>query len=125
MPTKNKEIDRPSNDLILEPMADRSHDEDTTLSLNLVLVQTERCTVRCQENQYLVYNQDTDELHLLPDAAYSVYAMCDGSRSFGRILSAVSNASEESLHRVHAPLEIFLCSLIERGLIKKDKYHDV
>lgn len=113
----------PLHDAIAELRTERPSDDiganqSIILPLDLVLLPSKRCTVRRQENQYLIYNQKTDELHLLPDDAYRVFALCDGHRPLSSILSAVSAASGESLDSVRAPLERFLHDLIKRDLLK-------
>ncbi len=99
-------------------------DQKERLSKELVLAQSDSCTVRRQENQYLLYNQKTDELHLLPNAAYFVYNMFDGKRSFGFILSAVLKASYDPEPEVHIMLGDFVLGLIKRGLLVAVSKHD-
>ena len=92
-----------------------------TLDLNLILVPSKQCTIRKQVDQYLLYHQQTDELHLLTVAAYQVYALCNGQRRVDDILVAVSQASGDSLDSVREPLDTFLNGLIKRGILAVEK----
>lgn len=40
-----------------------------------------------RDNQYLIYNSHTDELHLLKPLAHEIFALCDGTRPVSEILS--------------------------------------
>lgn len=40
-----------------------------------------------RDNQFLLYNSHTDELHLLKPLAHEIFALCDGTKSVSEILA--------------------------------------
>lgn len=88
------------------------------LTGDTVLTLAPRCTVRHQEDQFLVYNPDTDELHLMPHTAYYVMRMCDGvatvrdtARRFGRAWSMPDEEAEGKLMQL-------LAGFVIRGILE-------
>ncbi len=78
-----------------------------------------RCIVREQVDDYLVYNADTDEMHLLPPLGMHAYLLCDGSRTAEEVAillaDAMGLACDESVaERVCA----FLGALVTRRVLE-------
>ena len=89
-----------------------------TIADETVLRRTRWCTVREQETEYLVYNNRTDELHLIPPAGMLVYWLCDGAWDVGeltQILASIFGAEADDFRQW---LERFLGQLLERGIIE-------
>lgn len=88
------------------------------LSGDMILQPTPWCTIREQEERYLIYNSRTDELHLVPVTGHYAYSLCDGLRTMDEVQAeiekALSSASTELQQRLHT----FLGSLVQRGILE-------
>ena len=93
---------------------------EKTLEKHNILKQTSWCTVRPQEQQYVVYNTRTDELYLLPPTAFYVYQLCDGLNTVGDLEELVQGAFGAESDTVKAKLNKFLGGLIDRGIVELD-----
>lgn len=88
------------------------------LAGDVVLRQTSWCAVSEQEEQYLVYNSRTDEMHLLPPTAYQVYRLCNGFNTISAMEESVTNSSGMKEEIIKEHLHKFLLGLMERGLVE-------
>ena len=86
-----------------------------------VMTRVRHCVVRPQEHSYLVYNQRTDELHLLPPEAYLVYGFCDGLNTAADIEDYICSLTEHSREEVRARLYELLDKLVVRGLLEVEQ----
>ena len=77
------------------------------------------CVVREQENQYLVYNSRTDELHLLSPTAFYVYRRCSGWSTLGQIEEDLRDALPQEAAALPAALDAFVEMLLARGIVEK------
>lgn len=100
------------------------HNSDKKLADDVVLRQTSWCAVSEQEQQYLIYNTRTDELHLLPLTAYQVYQLCNGFNTVSAIVESVTNSSDIEEESIKKHLCEFLSGLMERGLVEVE-YDDI
>lgn len=78
------------------------------------------CVIRAQEEQYLIYNRKSDELHLIPQTGYYAFQLCDGFNSIAdveRLLANELNVNRIELKRV---LYDFLGKLVERGVLNME-----
>jgi len=89
------------------------------LAEDTVLTPTSCCTVRKQEDQYLIYNTQTDELHLTPYSAYYVLRLCDGLATIGDIEDRLSRVVKSQKSHISNQLRPFLAALMERGILEK------
>lgn len=94
------------------------NDPCKNLACDVVLRQTSWCAVSEQEEQYLVYNSRTDEMHLLPPTAYQVYRLCNGFNTVSAIEESVTNSSGMKDEIVKEHLYKFLSGLMDRGLVE-------
>jgi hypothetical protein len=83
-----------------------------------VLLPTPWCTIREQEDKYLVYNSRTDELHLLPPTGFYAYSLCDGLRTVDEVQEALAKAVAAEPERLRRSLRTFFGGLIERGMLE-------
>jgi hypothetical protein len=97
---------------------------DKKLESDIVLRQTSWCSASEQEQQYLLYNTRTDELHLLPLTAYQVYLLCNGFNTVSIIEESIINSSDIEQEDLKECLHEFLSGLMERGLVEVG-YNDV
>ncbi|MDD3448070.1 MAG: PqqD family peptide modification chaperone [Gammaproteobacteria bacterium] len=88
-----------------------------------VLTHTRECTVREQEEQYLVYNAATDELHLIPPAGRYLYELCDGLATVGEIAAAVAGIAEARTGEAEGSVVAFLQQLVDRGVLRHGEPH--
>jgi Coenzyme PQQ synthesis protein D (PqqD) len=89
-----------------------------TIPGEAVLKQTSWCTVREQEDRYLVYNPQTDELHLIPPTGFYTYALCDGARTVGEVQAVLADQIPADRARLQSCLHRFLADLIARGILE-------
>ena len=94
------------------------HNTKKKLAGDVVLRQTSWCAVSKQEQQYLVYNTQTDELHLLPPTAHQVYRLCNGFNTVSTIEDSVINSSDIEKEILKEHLHKFLSGLMKRGLVE-------
>ena len=90
----------------------------STIPDEAVLQQTSWCTVREQEERYLIYNPQTDELHLIPPTGFYTYKLCDGSRTIGDVWAALADQIRDDPLQLQRRLHRFLADLIERGILE-------
>jgi hypothetical protein len=88
------------------------------LSAGTVLQPTPWCTVREQEERYLIYNSRTDELHLMPPTGFYVFSTCDGLNTVEEIQARLEKSLPGSSATVRQRLHAFLAGLIERGILE-------
>lgn len=88
------------------------------LASDTVLQPTPWCTVREQEERYLVYNPRTDELHLVPPTGYYVFSLCDGLNTVDEIQTRLGKAIAGDSTLLRQRLHAFLAGLIERGILE-------
>jgi hypothetical protein len=87
-----------------------------------VLRQTDWCVVRPQEEQHVIYNSRTDELHLVSPEGYYVYQWCDGLQTLREIQTMLRGATGEDAGVVRTRLYAFLDRLIQRGILEVDSH---
>lgn len=92
----------------------------STLMDDTILVGTPHCVLREQENQYVVYNARTDELHLIPALGHYLYHLCDGLRDVGSIWRAFTSAAPEDAD-VRTCITAYLEKLVARGILQEDR----
>lgn len=102
----------------MESQAVESISGQTPIQDDVVLRQTQWCTVREQETEFLVYNRHTDELHLIPPSGILVYRLCDGIRSVGELTDLLAPAFGRRPKDFQNPLETFIRQLLERGILE-------
>lgn len=83
-----------------------------------VLQPTSWSVVRPQKDEYLVYNSRTDEMHLVPEAGFLVYRLCDGLQTVGEIERSLAEALGNDEEAIHEALTAFLGQLIARGILE-------
>ena len=86
-----------------------------------VLKQSSWCVVRPQERQYVVYNTRSDELYLLPQAAFYVYQLCNGINTVRDLEILLQNAFTSNPEIFNEKLNEFLKKLLERGILEVDE----
>jgi len=91
---------------------------NTEIRDNAVLSQTTWCAVREQEDQYLIYNRKTDELHLLPPTAHCVFQLCDGLNTVSDIVYILADVFHTDISGMRHVLDKYLSSLLERGIVE-------
>jgi hypothetical protein len=69
------------------------------------------CVVREQQDEYLVYNPRTDELHLISPLGRYVYLLCDGLRTAAQIQALLPGP-------VAVAVPEYLGQLLARGLLE-------
>ena len=89
-----------------------------TIALDTILTATPWCVVREQEDQYLVYNSQTDELHLLPPTGYYAYRLCDGCSTLREIEQDLAAKIPGDDAAVRDGLREFLAKLVVRGILE-------
>lgn len=77
------------------------------------------CVVRRQEEQYLVYNSLTDELHLLSPIGFYLYSLCDGSSPLNEVQAIFESVTRSESGNSHSHVAEFLEKLEARGLIRQ------
>jgi hypothetical protein len=90
----------------------------TTISDTTILRPADRCVVREQVDQFLVYNGSTDELHLIPPTGFFVYALCDGLRTVNELQDIVGTALQSDPALLRQRLQDFLSALVDRGVLE-------
>jgi hypothetical protein len=93
----------------------------STLMDDTILVGTSHCVLREQEDQYVVYNSHTDELHLIPALGHYLYRLCDGLRDVGSIWRAFAIAAPEDAE-VRTRITAYLEKLVARGILQGDHH---
>src|SRR4051794_9969160 len=88
------------------------------LASDVVLQPTPWCTVREQEERYLVYNPRTDELHLVPPTGFYVFSLCDGLNTVAEIQARLEKALTGDSALLRPRLHSFLAALLERGILE-------
>lgn len=97
----------------LDPASGRMHMKD-----DLVIRHTRWCTVREQETEFLVYNRQTDELHLIPPSGILVYWLCDGIRSVSELALLLAPAFGRRPEEFRQSLDGFVRQMLERGILE-------
>src|SRR6476660_906938 len=88
------------------------------IEMDTVLLPT-RCVLREQVGQYLIYNARTDEMHLVGDAGYRAYCLCDGSRTVGGVVDALRpDVADEVPEELAERTREFLEALVARGILE-------
>jgi len=80
-----------------------------------VFILSSTCSVRPQEQQVVIYNSKTDELHLVPLPAYYLVQLCDGLNTVADLEKYCREATGAEAPR--AELEDFLLKLVGRGVL--------
>lgn len=88
------------------------------LTSNTVLVPTSYCTVRQHENEHLVYNVKSDELHLISDAGLLVYQLCDGISNLSDIHGELRSRCTAAAGEIQEQLYNYVSQLISRGIVE-------
>ena len=88
-----------------------------TLSANCVLTRSAHCSIRPQGEQYLIYNSQTDELHLISPIASYVLELCNGLNSVGDLSQMFAHTMLEE-EQVVLQLSNFLLQLVDRGVLE-------
>lgn len=88
------------------------------LTSDVVLQPTPWCTIREQEERYLVYNPRTDELHLVPPTGFYVFSLCDGLNTVNEIQARLEKVLAEDSAPLRQRLHAFLAGLIARGILE-------
>jgi hypothetical protein len=91
------------------------------LAGDTVLQPTPWCTVREQEERYLVYNPRTDELHLVPPTGFYVFSICDGLNTVDEIQFRLEQALAGDPAAVRQRLHAFLAGLVQRGILEASR----
>ena len=76
-----------------------------------------RCVVRQQDEQYLIYNTETDELHLLSPLGFYLYSLCDGLSPLNELQEIFSAIVRHETNTLQIPVADFLNRLLVRGII--------
>ncbi len=92
----------------------------TEFSPATVLKPTSWCSVREQEEQYLIYNSKTDELHLLPPMAFLVLQLCDGLTSIAGLENFLLAAFEGEPQSLKPLVHKLLVGFVNRGILETD-----
>jgi len=77
-----------------------------------------RCVVRRQEEQYLIYNTETDELHLLSPIGFYLYSLCDGSSPLNELQEIFSAIARHETDALEIPVAEFFNRLSARGIVE-------
>jgi coenzyme PQQ synthesis protein D (PqqD) len=88
------------------------------LAGNVILQPTPWCTIREQEERYLVYNSRTDELHLVPPTGFYVFSLCDGLNTVDEIQTRLEKVLAGDSAPLRPRLQAFLAGLLERGILE-------
>lgn len=83
-----------------------------------VLLQTTWCVVREQGKEFLIYNRQTDELHLLPPTGYFAFRLCDGVNTVADIERQLASDLGDRSSHLRNVLHDFLNKLIARGIVE-------
>jgi hypothetical protein len=75
------------------------------------------CVTREQEDQYLIYNVRTDEMHLVPPTGFYVYQLCDGLRSVGELEAQLAPAVDACEQEARVGIRTFVEQLVTRGIL--------
>lgn len=89
-----------------------------TLNSRTVLTPVGHCTVREQEEQFLIYNNRTDELHLVSPTGCYVYWLCDGVRTLGELQTLLGVPAEFHDEVLDVRLGRFVADLAERQILE-------
>lgn len=88
------------------------------LSRESILQPTSWCTIREQEERYLVYNSRTDEMHLVPPTGFYAYGLCDGLRTVSEVQAEMEKVLKGDPSDLQQRLHAFLGGLVERGILE-------
>jgi hypothetical protein len=88
------------------------------LSPETVLAPASHCVVREQEQQFLIYNNRTDELHLMSPTGWYVYRLCDGLRTLGEIQQQLGMAAGAHQGTLDPRLDEFASGLLTRKVLE-------
>ncbi|MCA1993429.1 MAG: hypothetical protein LDL41_15520 [Coleofasciculus sp. S288] len=91
---------------------------DTILTDEAVLIPTTWCVVREQEEEFLIYNRKTDELHLLPPTGYLTFRLCNGVNTVADIEKQLASELSDCSSNLRSILHDFLNKLIVRGIVE-------
>jgi len=75
------------------------------------------CVIRKQEEQYLIYNRKSDELHLIPPTGYFVFQLCDGFNSIADIENLIASSLNSDKAELQRVVYDFIGKLVERGIL--------
>ncbi len=106
------------NDMQLVQRAQAS--QAPILSRETVLIRTPYCTVREQEEQYLIYNTKTDEMYLVPKTGAYLYELCDGLATIGDIEDTFFRVLKDDRSVLNAQLMDFFEKLVKRGILEAE-----
>ncbi len=97
---------------------------EADISDNTVLQRSLHCVVREQEGQYLIYNNVSDELHLISPTGFFLFQICDGSTTVANIeiLLALQLGEEALSGNLKPPVHLFLNKLLERGILEVKRH---
>ncbi|MDD5385400.1 MAG: PqqD family protein [Gallionella sp.] len=76
------------------------------------------CVVRQQEEQYLIYNTKTDELHLLSPISFYLYSLCDGVSPLNELQEIFAAIVGHKANTLQITVADFLNQLLARGIIE-------
>jgi hypothetical protein len=88
---------------------------------DMVLMPTAWCVVRRQEQEVLIYNTRTDELHLIPPTGFYVYLLFDGKQTLGEVEVQAQEISTSDPEKVACRLRAFVDQLVERGILGEER----
>jgi PqqD family protein of HPr-rel-A system len=71
-------------------------------------------------DEYLVYADASDEVHVLNSTAREIYLMCDGSRTEAEIAAALAEKYDLDADRARRDTGATLARLAELGLLARD-----
>ncbi len=91
------------------------------LAGEMVLRQATWCVVREQEEQVLIYNTRTDELHLVPPTGFFVYQQFDGTRTLVEVEALLRQFLGREMKESPGRLGVFVEQLLERGVLEVDR----
>lgn len=76
-----------------------------------------RCVVRKQEEKYLIYNTESDEMHLLSPLSYYLCSLCDGLSPLNEVQEIFSVIVRHEADGLKTPVADFLNQLLARGVV--------
>lgn len=88
------------------------------LSENTILAPASQCTVRQHDQEYLVYNVKSDELHLIPQIGFFVYQLCDGITNIREIQEELQSRCVSTGGDLQERLYSYVDQLVERGILE-------
>lgn len=90
------------------------------LTDDIFVQRTDWTVVRPQDEQCILYNSRTDELHILSPSAFHVYSLLTECRlPLHKASKLIADLTGQPLDLVDIKLDEFLHALISRGLVDK------